>query len=134
LATFIPPLEERSLARRQGWKGAPDARLEIDPEFIDALDGIKSGQDTWILTYLHQSIRSTLKVHAGKDPRNALTGVFATRSPDRPSPIGLHRAKILSIDHCLQVRGLEAIDGTPILDIKPVLKRPSLPEDEWEPR
>lgn len=127
-------LEERSLAPRQGWKGAPDARLEIDPEFIDALDGIKPGQDIWILTWLHQSIRSTLKVHPGKNPRNPLTGVFATRSPDRPNPIGLHRAKILSIDRgrCLQVRGLEAIDGTPILDIKPVLKRTSLPEDERE--
>jgi tRNA-Thr(GGU) m(6)t(6)A37 methyltransferase TsaA len=118
-------LKERSGAPRQGWEGAPDALLEIDPAFVEALDGIQSGQDIWILTWLHESDRSVVKVHPRGDVLNPMTGVFATRSPDRPNPIGLHRAKVLSVDGDgrLQVQGLEAIDGTPIIDIKPVLER-----------
>lgn len=116
-------LKERRGAPRQGWEGAPDARLEIDPAFLQGLDGIQPGQDIWILTWLHQAGRSTLKVHPRGEISNPLAGVFATRSPDRPNPIGLHRAKVLSVDAgWLQVQGLEAIDGTPILDIKPVLE------------
>lgn len=118
-------LKERTGAPRQAWDGAPDARLEIDPAFVDGLSGIEPGQDIWILTWLHESQRSVLKVHPRGDLANPLTGVFATRSPDRPNPIGLHRAMVLSIDGlgCIQVQALEAIDGTPILDIKPVLQR-----------
>jgi tRNA-Thr(GGU) m(6)t(6)A37 methyltransferase TsaA len=118
-------LKERSGAPRQGWEGAPNARLEIDPAFIEGLDGIQTGQDIWILTWLHESQRSVLKVHPRGDVLNPMMGVFATRSPDRPNPIGLHRAKVLSVDvdGWLQVQGLEAIDGTPIIDIKPVLER-----------
>ena len=118
-------LKERSGAPRQGWEGAPDARLEIHPAFVQGLDGIKSGQDIWIFTWLHESQRSVLEVHLRGDVLNPMMGVFATRSPDRPNPIGLHRAKVLSIDGdgWLQVQGLEAIDGTPIIDIKPVLER-----------
>ena len=118
-------LKKRSGAPRQGWEGAPDARLEILPAFVEGLDGIQSGQDIWILTWLHESQRSVLKVHPRGNVLNPMMGVFATRSPDRPNPIGLHRTKILSIDkdHSLQVQGLEAIDGTPIIDIKPVLER-----------
>jgi tRNA-Thr(GGU) m(6)t(6)A37 methyltransferase TsaA len=117
-------LKERSGAPRQGWEGAPDARLEIYSPFIEGLDGIEPGQDIWIFTWLHESERSVLKVHPRGDLRNPLTGVFATRSPDRPNPIGLHRAKVLSVDgdRWLQVQGLEAIDDTPIIDIKPVLE------------
>jgi tRNA-Thr(GGU) m(6)t(6)A37 methyltransferase TsaA len=117
-------LKERSGAPRQGWEGAPNARLEIHPAFVQGLDGIKSGQDTWIFTWLHESQRSVLKVHPRGDVLNPMMGVFATRSPDRPNPIGLHRAKVLSVDgdRWLQVQGLEAIDGTPIIDIKPVLE------------
>ena len=115
-------LKERSGAPRQGWEGAPDARLEIEPEFVQCLDGLHPGVEIWILTWLHQARRSTLKVYPRGDLANRLTGVFATRSPDRPNPIGLHRAKILSMDgDWLEVQGLEAIDGTPILDLKPVL-------------
>jgi tRNA-Thr(GGU) m(6)t(6)A37 methyltransferase TsaA len=97
--------------------------LEIDTAFIECLDGIESDQDIWIFTWLHEAQRSVLKVHPRGDALNPLTGVFATRSPDRPNPIGLHRARVLSVDgeRWLQVQGLEAIDGTPILDIKPVL-------------
>jgi tRNA-Thr(GGU) m(6)t(6)A37 methyltransferase TsaA len=118
-------LKQRSDAPRQGWEGAPDARLEIDPAFIECLDGIEPGQDIWIFTWLHEAQRSVLKVHPRGDALNPLTGVFATRSPDRPNPIGLHRAKVLSVDgeRWLRVQGLEAIDGTPIIDIKPVLNR-----------
>jgi tRNA-Thr(GGU) m(6)t(6)A37 methyltransferase TsaA len=118
-------LTERAGAPRQGWEGAPEATLEIYPEFVQGLDGIQSGQDIWIFTWLHQSHRSVLKVHPRGDTSNSLAGVFATRSPDRPNPIGLHRAKVVSVDtnSCLHVRDLEAVDGTPILDIKPVLER-----------
>jgi tRNA-Thr(GGU) m(6)t(6)A37 methyltransferase TsaA len=118
-------LKERSDAPRQGWDGAPDARLEIHPDFVLGLEGIESGQDIWIFTWLHESQRSVLKVHPRGDRNNPRMGVFATRSPDRPNPIGLHRVKVLSVDGegRLQVRGLEAIDGTPIVDIKPVLER-----------
>jgi tRNA-Thr(GGU) m(6)t(6)A37 methyltransferase TsaA len=120
-------LKERTGAPRQGWEGAPDARLEIHSAFFECLDGIQAGQDIWILTWLHESRRSVLKVRPRGDMRNPLTGVFATRSPDRPNPIGMHRAKVLSVDGngWLQVQGLEAIDGTPIIDIKPVLERNS---------
>jgi tRNA-Thr(GGU) m(6)t(6)A37 methyltransferase TsaA len=120
-------LKERSGAPRQGWEGAPDARLEILPEFVAALDGVESGQDIWIFTWLHQSRRAVLKVHPRGNPLNPIMGVFATRSPDRPNPIGLHRARIRSIEgeRWLAVNGLEAIDGTPVIDIKPVLERPS---------
>jgi len=117
-------LKERTGAPRQGWEGAPNARLDIHPDFVRGLDGIEPGQDIWILTWLHQSQRSVLKVHPRGKEQNPLMGVFATRSPDRPNPIGMHRAKVLSIDHdgSLEVQGLEAIDGTPIVDIKPVLQ------------
>jgi tRNA-Thr(GGU) m(6)t(6)A37 methyltransferase TsaA len=118
-------LKERSGAPRQGWEGAPNARLEIHPAFVEGLDGIQSGQDIWIFTWLHESQRYVLKVHPRGDVLNPMMGVFATRSPDRPNPIGLHRAKVLSVDvdGWIQVQGLEAIDGTPIIDIKPVLER-----------
>jgi tRNA-Thr(GGU) m(6)t(6)A37 methyltransferase TsaA len=118
-------LKERSGAPRQAWEGAPDARLEIKTAFVECLDGILSGQEIWILTWLHKSRRSVLKVHPRGDVLNPMLGVFATRSPDRPNPIGLHRARVLSVDAegWLHVESLEAIDGTPIIDIKPVLER-----------
>ncbi len=118
-------LKERSGAPRQGWEGAPNARLEIDPASVPGIDGIKAGDDIWVFTWLHEAERSVLKVHPRDDVRNPMKGVFATRSPDRPNPIGLHRAKVLSVegDRWLQVQDLEAIDGTPIIDIKPVVER-----------
>ena len=117
-------LKDRSLAPKQGSEGAPNATLEIHPEFIEALEGIQPGQDIWIFTWFHQAHRSVLKVHPRGDMHNAIKGVFATRSPDRPNPIGLHLAKILSIDPngSLLVQGLEAIDGTPIIDLKPAIE------------
>lgn len=120
-------LKERSQAPKQGFEGAPVSQVEISPEFAAALDGIEAGQDVWILTWFHKSIRSVLQVHPRGDPSNPLSGVFATRSPDRPNPIGLHRVKVLEIDGTgrLQVQDLEAIDGTPVVDIKVVIENKS---------
>jgi tRNA-Thr(GGU) m(6)t(6)A37 methyltransferase TsaA len=119
------PLRELSEAPRQGWEGAPNAHLEILPAFVKALDGVKAGEEIWVFTWLHQAERSVLKVHPRNDVRNPVQGVFATRSPDRPNPIGLHRALVLKIerDRWIEVQNLEAIDGTPIIDIKPVIER-----------
>jgi tRNA-Thr(GGU) m(6)t(6)A37 methyltransferase TsaA len=112
-------------APMQGHEGAPDADLQIEPAFLRGLDGLEVGQDILILTWLHQARRDVLAVHPRDDLARPLTGVFATRSPDRPNPIGLHRVKLLAIGDggSLRVQGLEAIDGTPVLDIKPVLSR-----------
>lgn len=117
-------LQQRAGAPRQAWEGAPEARLEIRPEFLECLDGLQAGQDIWILTWLHEGRRETLKVRPRGDMRNPITGVFATRSPDRPNPIGLHRTRIVSIEATgwIHVEALEAIDGTPLIDIKPVLE------------
>lgn len=116
-------LSRRADAPLQGHEGAPEAELEISPAFAEALRGLECGQDIWVLTWLHESQRETLLVHPRNDARNPLTGVFATRSLDRPNPIGLHRTTLLRITGCrLHVQALEAIEGTPILDIKPVLR------------
>ena len=117
-------LKNRSRAPRQASEGAPSAWLDIDPAFLDALEGICSGQEIWILTWFHQSNRTVLRVHPRGEEHNPLKGVFATRSPDRPNPVGLHRAMILARhgEGHIQVDALEAIDGTPIIDIKPVLE------------
>ena len=108
---------------KQGWEGAPDAWLEIDADFTGALDGITAGSEILILTWLHQGRRDLLKVHPRGDPDKPLRGVFATRSADRPNPIGLHRAEVLEIQDPdrIRIRPLEALDGTPVIDIKPVL-------------
>jgi len=116
-------LKRAADAPKQGSEGAPDARIEIEPAFARGLDGIEPGQDIVILTWLHQAEREVLVVHPRDDLTRPLTGVFATRSADRPNPIGLHRVKVLKMraDGILEVRGLEAIDGTPVVDLKPVL-------------
>lgn len=118
-------LRRRTDAPKQGFEGAPDARLQIEPPFVPGLDGIRAGQEILVLTWLHEAERDVLAVHPRDDPATPLTGVFATRSPDRPNPVGLHRVKVLKIENGgrLQVEGLEAIDGTPVIDIKPVLAR-----------
>ncbi len=99
--------------------------MEIDPAFGAALDGVTAGQDVILLTWLHQARRDVLRVRPRSDPSNPLTGVFATRSPDRPNPIGLHRVRVLEIADTLRLRvkPLETIDGTPVIDINPVLPR-----------
>ena len=115
-------LTDRKGAQRQGYEGAPEASVEVDAELMRGLDGIKAGDDLVLLTWLHEGQRNVLEVRPRKDPRNPLTGVFATRSPDRPNPIGLHRVTVTRIEGArLDVRPLEVIDGTPVVDIKPVL-------------
>ena len=115
------PLQRRKNAPRQGSEGAPDAWLEINPNVLDALYGTAVGDEVILLTWLHEAQRDTLMVHPRGDKTRPLTGVFATRSPDRPNPLGLHRVKILEIAaNKLRVGPLEAIDGTPVVDIKPV--------------
>lgn len=109
-------------APKQGVEGAPDAWIEVHPEFIAALDGIEVGDTLILLTWLHQSQRDILKVHPRDDHTRPLTGVFATRSADRPNPIGLHRVSVRERSPAaLKVGPLEAIDGTPVADIKPYL-------------
>jgi tRNA-Thr(GGU) m(6)t(6)A37 methyltransferase TsaA len=116
-------LRSRENCPKQGWEGAPDAWLEIYPAFTDALDGIAVGSEILILTWLHEGRRDLFRVHPRGNPDEPLIGVFATRSPDRPNPIGLHRATVLDIQKPgrMRVRPLEALDGTQIVDIKPVL-------------
>jgi tRNA-Thr(GGU) m(6)t(6)A37 methyltransferase TsaA len=95
----------------------------MDPAFMEGIEGLKVGTEIWVLTWLHQSDRSVLKVHPRDDVRNPLVGVFATRSSDRPNPIGLHRVRVVSkTGNLLGVDALEAINLTPIIDIKPVIE------------
>ena len=109
----------------QGWEGAPDAWVEIDSAFAEGLDGITQGHEVILLTWFHKARRNVLKLHPRNNPENPLRGVFATRSPDRPNPVGLHRVEVLEVDlhGRLRVRPLEALDGTPIIDIKPILRK-----------
>ena len=109
-------------APMQGDEGAPEAWIELTPQASPGLIGIRAGDDLIILTWLHPSERDVLQVYPRGDLTRPLTGVFATRSPDRPNSIGLHRVSILEVlDRKLRVKPLEAIDGTPVVDIKPVL-------------
>lgn len=119
------PILHRKGAPRQGDEGAPNVTLEIDASVRPGLQGIKKGDELIVLTWLHQSRRQTLRVHPRGRPE--LTGVFATRSPDRPNPIGIHPVRVLALlgKGRLRVGPMEAIDGTPVVDLKPVLaKRP----------
>ena len=112
-------LKDRKDAPRQGVEGAPDAWIEVEPWARDALLGIAVGDELVVLTWLHEADRRTLKVHPRSDPTNALAGVFATRSPDRPNPIGLHPVTVRAIEGLrILVGPIEAIDGTPVLDLK----------------
>ncbi|MET8871434.1 tRNA (N6-threonylcarbamoyladenosine(37)-N6)-methyltransferase TrmO [Nocardia sp. NPDC004604] len=116
------PLSSRADAPRQGDEGAPPADIVLDSEVAAAAKDLGPGDEVIVLTWLHQADRAVLAVHPRGDRARPETGVFATRSPDRPNPIGLHRVTIAdSNGHILTVHGLEAIDGTPVLDLKPVL-------------
>jgi tRNA-Thr(GGU) m(6)t(6)A37 methyltransferase TsaA len=116
------PLTELAAAPKQGDEGAPEATIVFEPGVLDALDGIRAGDEVIVLTWLDRSDREVLKVHPRSDPANPIQGVFNTRSPDRPNPIGLHPVEVVSLDGAtMRVRNLEALDGTPVLDVKPVI-------------
>jgi len=115
-------LTDRATAPMQGSEGAPNAWLEFEDFAAAALDGLEVGQEVFVITWLHQADRDTLRVHPRGNPATPLTGVFATRSPDRPNPLGLHPVTILRIEgNRVEVGPLEAVDGTPVVDLKPVL-------------
>ncbi len=115
-------LADRAAAPRQADEGAPPADLVLDDDVVPALHGIVVGDRLELVTWLHLGDRSTLAVHPRGDASRPLTGVFATRSPDRPNPIGLHTVTVVAVDDAVvRVAGLDAVDGTPILDIKPAL-------------
>lgn len=106
-------------APRQGPEGAPDGWLEIEPSLVRALAGIRPGDQLVLITWLHLADRETLEVHPRNDPKAPLTGVFATRSQDRPNPLGLHRVTVREIDGArLRIGPIEVIDGTPVVDVK----------------
>ena len=116
-------LKTRRHAPRQGTEGAPDAWLALHPSVADGLLRLEVGDEIIVITWLHRAHRDVLQVHPRSDPRNPLTGVFATRSPDRPNPLGLHPVTVRAVDgrRRLRIGPIEAIDGTPVVDIKPVL-------------
>lgn len=116
-------LKSRREAPKQGAEGAPDAWLEVHPWAADGLQGLAVGDQVVVITWLHRAQRDVLRVHPRSDARRPLTGVFATRSPDRPNPLGLHPVTVRAIrGNRLRVGPIEAIDGTPVLDVKPVLR------------
>ena len=115
-------IKNRSEAPMQGSEGAPDAWLEVSSFVAQALDGLQPGHDIIVVTWLHRARRDVLKVHPRSDRHRPLTGVFATRSPDRPNPLGLHRVTIRKIvKNRMRIGPIEVIDGTPVVDIKPLL-------------
>ena len=113
------PLTDPAEAPRQGDEGAPDAVLELDPAVEGALAGLVPGDEVVVVTWLHLGDRDDAGGPSARRRSRPLTGVFATRSPDRPNPIGLHRCRVLAVDGTrLTVGGLEAVDGTPVVDVK----------------
>jgi tRNA-Thr(GGU) m(6)t(6)A37 methyltransferase TsaA len=116
------PLTDLAVAPKQGDEGAPDAWLAFAPAVLEGLDGIREGDEVIVVTWLDRARRDVLRVNPRGDTARAQQGVFSTRSPDRPNPLGLHRVEVLSIDGGrVLVSNLEAVDGTPIVDVKPVL-------------
>jgi tRNA-Thr(GGU) m(6)t(6)A37 methyltransferase TsaA len=119
------PLTDPAVAPKQEDEGAPAAWLEFDADVVAGLRDLRVGDEVLLFTWLDRGDRTTLSVHPRDDPSAPLMGVFSTRSADRPNPVGLHRVTIVAIDSPgrLQVNALEAVDGTPVLDVKPVLER-----------
>jgi tRNA-Thr(GGU) m(6)t(6)A37 methyltransferase TsaA len=116
------PLTDRAQAPRQGNEGAPAAWLAFEPGVAQALRDLRPGTEIIVLTWLDRADRDVLVTRPRDDPGNPLTGVFSTRSADRPNPVGLHRVPVIAVDGLrVQVDGLEALDGTPVIDVKPVL-------------
>ena len=122
IGTVESPLTDPRTAPKQGPEGAPDAWLVLEPNVLAGLEGLRVGDRVILLTWLDRARRDVLRVHPRDDLANPQQGVFNTRSADRPNPIGLHEVEIVEIEgHRLRVRPLEAVDGTPVIDLKPVL-------------
>jgi tRNA-Thr(GGU) m(6)t(6)A37 methyltransferase TsaA len=122
IGTVESPLTDPATAPKQGNEGGPDAWIVLDEGVLDGLDGLLPGDRVIVLTWLDRARRDVLRVHPRDDVRNPERGVFGTRSADRPNPIGLHEVEILAIEgNRVRVSDLEAVDGTPVLDLKPVL-------------
>jgi len=122
VATIESALTDRAAAPKQGDEGAPEATLVFEVGFATALEGLATGDEIVLLTWLDRASRDVLRVHPRDDMTRPEQGVFSTRSADRPNPIGLHRVTVLSIDGPrMRVSGLEALDGTPVVDVKPAL-------------
>jgi tRNA-Thr(GGU) m(6)t(6)A37 methyltransferase TsaA len=118
------PLVDPARAPRQGDEGAPRASIVFDARVAEAWCDLEIGADVLVLTWLHRARRDILRTRPRGDPANPELGVFSTRSPERPNPIGVHRVRIVGIEEsCLVVEDLEAVDGTPVIDVKPVLGR-----------
>ena len=116
------PLQTLRQAPMQGSEGAPDALLEVHPGAAPGLKGLCAGDEILVITWLHRARRDVLRVRPRSDPRRPMAGVFATRSPDRPNPLGLHPVVVRAIDgNRLRIGPIEAIDRTPVVDIKPAL-------------
>lgn len=116
------PLQTLRQAPMQGSEGAPDAWLEVHPGAAPGLKGLSAGDEILVITWLHRARRDVLRVRPRSDPRRPMAGVFATRSPDRPNPLGLHPVVVRAIDgNRLRIGPIEAIDRTPVVDIKPAL-------------
>jgi tRNA-Thr(GGU) m(6)t(6)A37 methyltransferase TsaA len=126
VGTVQSTLKDPAQAPKQGREGAPAAWLAFEPAYAEALDGIEAGDELVVLTWLDRARRVVLRVHPRDDPAVPERGVFGTRSADRPNPIGLHHVRVLEVDGLrLHVSDLEAVDGTPIVDLKPALDRAS---------
>lgn len=116
------PLTDRKNAPRQGDEGAPDAWLVFEPEYAEGIRDLAAGSEIIVLTWLDRAVRDVLVTRPRDDPPRPPRGIFSTRSPDRPNPIGLHRTQVIAVDGLrIQVSHLEALDKTPVLDVKPVL-------------
>ncbi len=122
IGTVRSALRDPADAPRQGDEGAPRAHLVLDPAFSPGLDGLRVGAELLVLTWLHLARRDVLRTRPRGDPGRPEQGVFTTRSPDRPNPLGLHRVRVLALGRdVVEVDGLEAVDGTPVVDLKPLL-------------
>lgn len=123
IGTVVSPLSDPALAPRQGDEGGPEALLVFDEDIVEAARDLRPGSEVFVLTWLHRARRDVLSVHPRDNQDNPLTGVFSTRSQDRPNPIGLHRVTVVAVEGTrVRVQDLEAIDGTPVIDVKPVLR------------
>jgi len=122
IAIIESPLTDLAAAPKQAHEGAPEAWLVFEPDVLEAMDGLRAGDEIVVLTWLDRADRDILRVHPRSDVTQPIRGVFSTRSPARPNPIGLHEVQILAIDGArMRVSAIEAVDGTPVVDVKPVL-------------